>query len=259
MDASRTQPEAPLIEAHREYHGIAVKRWFIVHGLLLLGALGATFLLLGESELSFAGWDAFTTSVRQASPAVKLLIFAMYMSVCTTFLPMNTGWLVSAVAMQSVAVADDMLTTVLLVASVGAAASTVANLTDYHIFTLLMRSRRIAKVRHTRTYEVAAKWFDHNPFLLQFIFNLLPIPVDVVRILAALRRYPRLAFAAANFLGRLCRYGIIAAITYHLAEKGYWATIVLFAFAVAVGLSRLIRSRLGRSNNNDTPEAKEAS
>ena len=94
-----------------------------------------------------------------------------------TFLPLNTSWIVAALAMEKFSITGELWTTVLLVAVTGAIASTVANLNDYHTFTLLLRSKWIARVRHTRTYQVAARWFERAPFAITFIFNLLPIPV----------------------------------------------------------------------------------
>jgi len=134
-----------------------------------------------------------------------------------------------------------MFSTVAVVSLVGAAASTVANLNDYHIFTLLMRSRHVAKVRHTRTYRLAIRWFEKSPFALLVTFNILPLPLDVVRPLAASHRYGRLPFAAANFLGRLGRYAVIATVTYMLGSQGWIAVVALLGLACLLTLPRLVK------------------
>jgi membrane protein DedA with SNARE-associated domain len=98
-------------------------------------------------------------------------------------------------------------------------------------------------------YKSAVGWFERAPFALLFIFNLLPIPIDVARMLAATHRYSRWPFAAANFLGRFIRYGIIAWVTYSLADKGYIAVIVLLGLAFVMALGRLAMGIIRRTTN----------
>ena len=136
-------------------------------------------------------------------PAVKLLIFGIYISLCCTFLPLPTTPIVAALATREAAVTGELWSTVVLVGVVCAAASTIANLNDYHIFTWMLRSRQVAGVRRTRMYACAARWFARSPFVILVIFNIAPIPVDVIRMLAATHRYPRVPFAAANFVGKV--------------------------------------------------------
>lgn len=233
---------------------LAIRWWFLFYVLGMTAAGIALGLLLGEHRLEFGGWGRFVESVRAAPVAAKLLLLGMYLTVCTTFLPLNTGWIVSAVAMREVAVAGSLAPTVLLVAFVGAAASTVANLNDYHLFTLLLRSRRIAKIRQTRLHQRAEAWFARSPFAILLIFNLLPIPVDVARMLAATHGYPRLPFAAANFLGRAVRYAVIAAVTYALGSLGWVATVALLGLAVLLALGRALLLRT-RTAGGDASEA----
>ncbi len=248
MSEVEIQPD--LGQAANEYHGISVVKWFVAYLVMLAGCVGALVFLLKEEPLAMDSWKAFQDSVLAASPAVKLLVFAIYISMCCTFLPMNTSWIVSAVSMQSVAVTDQMWSTVLVVSLIGAAASTVANLNDYHIFTLLMRSHHVAKVKHTKTYNVAIRWFEKTPFALLVIFNILPIPVDVVRPLAASHRYSRLRFAAANFIGRLGRYGVIATVTYMLGKQGWYAVVALLGLAVVLALPKLVKKIINRNKTS---------
>jgi membrane protein YqaA with SNARE-associated domain len=224
---------------------VSVLRWFIGYAAALVAALAGVALLLGEQgwqgEASLSG---VAEAMRAMSPTAKLLVFAMYISVCTTFLPLPTGAVVAAMATREAAVAGSLASTTLLVATVGAGASTVANLNDYHLFTWLLRSRHVAKVRGTKVYDASAKWFARQPFFLLVVFNIIPIPVDVIRLLAITYRYPRGKFAAANLIGRFIRYGVIAAVTYWLSswrkDAGWIAVLVLLGVAVALGLSRLV-------------------
>ena len=229
-----------------EYHEISMVKWFAAYFVMLSGCVFALIFLLREEPLALDSWKAFQDSVIAASPAVKLLVFAIYISMCCTFLPMNTSWIVSAVSMQGVAVTGQMWSTVLVVSLIGAAASTVANLNDYHIFTLLMRSHHIAKVKHTKTFDVAIRWFEKAPFFLLVLFNILPIPVDVVRPLAASHRYGRIRFAVANFIGRFGRYAVISTVTFMLGKQGWFAVVALLGLAIVLGLPRLIKKIIKR-------------
>ncbi|MFW6133056.1 MAG: VTT domain-containing protein, partial [Planctomycetota bacterium] len=195
--------------------GISIRRWFAFYSLLVLAAGVPLALRIGEQGWSWDAWIDRTTATFAATDAgVKLLGFALYLSVCCTFLPLPTGWIVAGVATRQAAVTGELWTTVLVVAVVGGLASTVANLNDYHLMTWILRSRRVARVRDTRAYRVAARWFARAPFSILVVFNVLPIPVDVIRMLAATSRYPRAPFAAANFIGRSLRYGVIAFVTF---------------------------------------------
>ena len=70
------------------------------------------------------------------------------------------------------------------------------------------------------------------------VFNVIPIPVDVVRMLATTYRYPRVPFGAASFIGRFLRYGVIAFVTFWW-DLGWIAPVALLALAVVLGLLRL--------------------
>ena len=171
---------------------------------------------------------------------VKLLTFAIYASLGCTFLPLPVNVIVAATATRAVAVGTGLWDTVLIVGLVGAAASTLANLNDYHLFTWILRSRHVAKIRHARIYRIATRWFDKSPFFLVAVFNILPIPVDVVRILATTHRYPRLQFAAANFIGRFVRYSLIAYLIYYFELSMTTAILIMLALAAGMLLAKLL-------------------
>jgi membrane protein YqaA with SNARE-associated domain len=226
---------------------VSVRRWVAVYvAYFLLLAVPLVMLLVADGN-TWDDWTGHTAATFRASTAAaKLLALALYVSLCCTFLPLPSMWMVSAVATQQVAVTGDVWTTTLIVAVVGAFGSMMANLNDYHIFTWMLRHHRIAAVRHTRTYRRAARWFSRSPFLILVVFNLIPIPVDVVRMLATTYRYPRVPFAAANYVGRLIRYAVIAFVTYKLADYGWVATVALLGFALALGLGRVMLSVVRR-------------
>jgi membrane protein YqaA with SNARE-associated domain len=209
---------------------------------VLLAAAGGSLAMLlnAQNAAAIGSWAQFKIALPDMSQAVKLLTFGIYVSLGCTFLPLPVNWLVAAVATRTVAVGTGLWDTVLLVGLVGAAASTLANLNDYHLFTWMLRLNKVAKVRHTRIYKIAARWFDKSPFFLVTLFNVLPIPVDVVRMLAATHRYPRVPFAAANFVGRVIRYSAIAYLVYYFELSVETAMLIMLGLAVAMLLVKLL-------------------
>ena len=233
MRAAEPAPQTPTRDR------VSVVRWFVFYGLLLAGACAALAVLIAREPWTWADWRQQTARTFAATDeTLKLLGFGIYLSLCCTFLPLPTGWIVAAVAPRQAAVGGGVWDTTLLVAAVGAAGSTIANLNDYHLFTLILRHRGVAKVRHTRLYDRAARWFGRSPLFILVVFNIIPIPVDVIRMLATTYRYPRRPFAAANFIGRFVRYGIIAFVTYWW-NLGWIAVVALLGIAVLLGVSRV--------------------
>ena len=238
--------------------GVSIRRWFLAYAAMLLAAAVGLWILAARQDWAVetwyrpglglsARWEAFKDIFEAVSPALKLLAFGVYLSLCCTFLPLSSGWIVAAVATQEAAVAAGLsgdpaiaaLATTAVVAAVGAAGSTVANLNDYHLFTWILRHRGVAKVRRTHTYLAAANWFARSPFFILVLFNIIPIPVDVVRMLATTCRYGRLPFAAANFVGRFFRYAVIAFVTYWW-DLGWHASAALLGLAVVLGAARAL-------------------
>jgi len=236
---------------------VSVRHWFAAYAGMVLAAAAALVVLSLREQWSWGAWrDDFWGALHEASPAAKLIVFGIYISLCCTFLPLPTGAIVAAVATRQANIAPDVWTVTLLVALVGGLASTVANLNDYHLFTLLLRHHRIGRVRQMRLYLAAARWFGRAPFFLLVVFNILPIPVDVVRMLATTYRYGRGPFAAANFVGRFIRYGVIAFVTYWW-NLGWIAVLVLLGLAVVLGAAKVLpplaRRLLRPAANQPTP------
>ncbi len=230
--------EDGLIES-QSTDGVSLSRWFALYGAFFLAMAVPLVLLAAGQNWNWQDWRANPTATLAAmSTAVKLLAFALYLSLACTFVPIPTGWIVASLAMQEVAIGSNIWATTLIVAAVGAAGSTLANLNDYHLFTWVLRSHRIAAVRNTRTYQASAKWFSRAPFFLLVLFNFIPIPVDLIRMLAATYRYPRLPFAAANYIGRFIRYGVIAFVTYWW-NLGWVAPAALLALAIVLAVVRV--------------------
>lgn len=237
--------------------GLSVRRWLAAYTTYLLALTVPVAVLLTQlgdrwREPFLQPREFFTAP---AHHGLKLLVYAIYVSISCTMVPLPTGWLVAALATRNVALSEGLWTTTVIVATIGATGSMIANLHDYYMFTWVLRHRRIARIRQTRMYQRAAGWFADRPFALLVAFNVLPIPIDVVRMLAATYRYPRRPFAAANFLGRWIRYAAIAAITFKLGRRGWWMVVALLAVAALFALVKLGRRLIpGRASGNDAAE-----
>ena len=268
MDRSAAEGTVGPARGHELPDDVSVRRWFAFYALFLLATVVPLFVMAsghewvvkppagGEPSLG-QRWDALLLAFAEAPAGVKLLGFAVYISLCCTFLPLPANAVVAAMAMKDVAVGSTMWSTTLLVALIGGAASTIANLNDYHLFTWMLRHHRIAGVRHTRLYRRAARWFSRGPFTILVIFNILPIPVDVVRMLATTYRYPRLPFAAANFIGRFIRYAALASATYLLGSRYGWISpAILLVLAAFLGMCNMAaRAKKRQNDTRDRPPA----
>jgi outer membrane lipoprotein carrier protein len=136
-----------------------------------------------------------------------LLDYFLYMSAATTFTPLPTPPVIIHAATQA---------PVFLVALVGALGTMVAYLIEYAVLGRVLALDRLRGVRENRAYRKLAALFDRLPFVSLTVAAFLPLPVDGVRLLAIARRYNRVRYALAAFIGRLPRYAMIAGLGYGL-------------------------------------------
>jgi len=177
-----------------------MRAWFVVF-VLWMAAWGL-----------LARW-AFAGAEQDNPTAVRIWVYALmcfYLSLCNSFVPLPTAWIVFAAASPGLALCENPWLRVLLVAVGGSAGTVVANLNDYHLLAYLLHFGIGHRVRRTRLYAWAVRWFDRAPLRLLLLVAFIPIPVDVVRWLAVLREYPRGRFAVAYFVGRGARYALFA-------------------------------------------------
>ena len=167
----------------------------------------------------------------------EFAVYLLYMALACTFVPFPTTPMVlfEATRMNFV-----------LVALCGALGTTLANLNEYHLWTSFFRYRLFERIRRSPRCIAATAWFDRAPFFSLFLANVIPLPVDVVRLVAVARQYGRGRFVLANFCGRAIRYGLIAAVGYAL-DPPRWAIAVLTGLLLAYGLFKFARiSGIGR-------------
>ena len=253
-------PEAPCRAAADDR--LRLRRWFFAYAAYLGASLAVAGLMIHQQGWTWGQLTHDPVSLLQNSPlSLKLLASTVYLSMCMTFFPLPTGWIVALLGTREAAILTGLpvgslsaaLATAAVVGAVGGFGSTMANLTDYNIFTLMLRNKRVAALRDTHSYQAVQRWFARSPFMLVTTFNVLPLPVDVIRVMAATYRYPRIPFAAANFIGRFLRYGTIAFVTYWW-NLGGMAVIALFALAATIVLVKLEAVALRKAFGAKAPQ-----
>lgn len=180
--------------------------------------------------LLFVGVCASALALSWQTPRLAdlqvLTLYLLYMSMAFTFVPLPTAWIVLWAARE---------VEPLSVATLGTLGTCIANLHDYYIFHYLFRVERIKKAKETRLYRNSVRWFQRAPFLTLTIASFLPIPIDVVRILAVSSDYPRSRYAVATAAGRFPRYLLLAYLGYEL-QLSNRAIVAVFALTAAVGI-----------------------
>jgi membrane protein YqaA with SNARE-associated domain len=205
--------------------------WFAVYiawlAGLTLAALG--FARLAEQAVSGAqrGW--------------LLAMLCFYLSLCNGLVPLPTAWIVMYVASPAAGLVDALWLRVLVVALAASLATVMANLNEYHVLCVLLRYRVGRRVRRTRIYQRAIRWFDQAPFFTLLLAALVPIPIDAIRWLAILRRYSRVRFGLAYFVGRLLRYGLWAVVAGWGRLTGPQIALIQLGLVLAAAAARFFR------------------
>lgn len=157
-----------------------------------------------------------------------LLDFFIYMSVACQFFPLPT---LPAIAFTAKAFSP------LIVSLLGAMGTSIANFNDYAILGWLFRHQRVKKVRDISTYRKLLHFFDRYAFLTLTAGAFLPIPIDVIRMLAISRAYSYWKYLLATFAGRFPRYLLIAYLGKELPAK---YILILFGVTVLPALFKLV-------------------
>ncbi len=215
-------------------------------GGAVLPGTRAWFVLLVVWMAALCGGAVFLLRYYDASSAPLalrvwiLLLMCFYLTLCNSFVPLPTAWIVLLAARGDYAVVPLPWLNVVLVALLATCATVVANLTEYHLLAWLLRFRLGARIRRARLVAWAARWFSRSPFQILILVAFIPIPIDAVRWLAILQHYPRTRFALAYFLGRGPRYLIFAAGSVLLALGGREILLIQVGLVAAGLLGRLV-------------------
>lgn len=210
--------------------------------------------------VAFVLWMAGLTMLAQyllacgdaGQPAIRwgwlLAFMCFYLSLCNVFVPLPTAWIILLAAADAGLGGPGWLR-VFIVAVAGALATTAANLNEYHLLTVVFRYGLGQRIRATRIYRWAVRWFDTAPFRTLLLIGFVPLPIDAVRWLAVLRRYSRARFGLAYFLGRGARYLIFAGFSV-LVRLTPWQIVALQVGLILVAVAaRLAWRRLRRVEN----------
>jgi membrane protein YqaA with SNARE-associated domain len=205
-------PDAPDLRLQR-HEPLRLRAWFVPF-FLLLAIVGVVALVSGQG----------TTTGHLA------MLFA-YMSVACTFLPLPTLWIVVWASAGGLGLPP------LAVATVGALGTAAANMHDYYLLTFLYRYRPVRQVRTTAWYRKVAAWYNRAPLATLAAASCLPIPVDVVRLLAISEGYHRGKFVLGTLAGRWPRYLLFAVLAERFSLGWQWV-VGLLAATVLLGLWR---------------------
>jgi membrane protein YqaA with SNARE-associated domain len=219
----------------RERLPAGLRAWFVA---LLLWMVGLSVVALAAFERYEAG-----------DPAVLgpwlLALMCIYLTLCNTLLPLPTAWIILLLASDGVMLFEQAWLRLAVVAVVGALATMMANLNEYHVLTYLLHFGLAKRIRRSRVYRWAVRWFDVSPFQTLTLIAFVPIPIDAVRWLAILRGYSRVRFGLAYFLGRLPRYALLAGLSVGLRLDA-WGIIAIQAALIALLAARLAWTMVGR-------------
>ena len=220
VDGGREEIELRL----GRHEALRLRAWFLPFAALL-AVLATVWFVAGKG-----------------STTAGLTLFFAYLSLACTFLPLPTSWIVIWAAAPTEG--GGLGVPPLVVATIGAVGTAIGNMHDYYLLTFLYRFQRVRRIRATAAYRRLAAWYNRSPFGTLAAGSFLPIPVDLIRLLAISEGYNRLKFALGSLVGRWPRYLVFAILADQF--KLGWQWILGIAGATAVlglwrGLPPLVR------------------
>ena len=233
------------VPAGRFIDGLHLRTWFASYLVWLIALTAA----------AHAGLHWYEAGDQTARGVWLLALGLFYVSLCCLFFPAPTAWIVMLLASNEMHIIEPPELRVVLVSVLCATATGIANLNEYHLITFLLRYGRIARVRDTRLYRWAVRWFSASPFMVVAVFGFLPLPVDVVRWLAILYRYSRVRYFLAYVVGRFPRY-LIWSLSAVWLDLVWWQILLVQAVLVAAAGGGILRSivqkrRAGRTGRRE--------
>jgi membrane protein YqaA with SNARE-associated domain len=138
------------------------------------------------------------------------------------------------------------------VALVGAAATTLANLLDYEIFSSVFKTKLLCKIKESKHSQASIRAFSRVAFLALVAVNFVLFSWDLVRLVAIAAKYPRAKYAAATFIGRTARYAILA-VAGEFFDPPIWAIGVVAVLLALPAVVSWLRAKLRRRAAKDGP------
>ncbi|NIT37057.1 MAG: hypothetical protein GTN49_11260 [candidate division Zixibacteria bacterium] len=133
----------------------------------------------------------------------------------------------------------------LAVALLGAAATSLANLLDYEIFSSVFKTKLLRKIKESEHSQASIRAFSRVAFLALVAVNVVLFTWDLVRLVAIAAKYPRVKYVAATFTGRTVRYAVLAAAG-EFFEPPLWAILVVAVLLAVPALVSWLRDRTRR-------------
>lgn len=189
----------------------------------------------------------FAASFVMPAAARSLARFFAYMSLASNIIPLPATPVVIYMGREYPWAA---------VALLGAAATSLANLLDYEIFSSVFKTKLLSKIKESEHSQASIRAFSRVAFLALVAVNVVLFSWDLVRLVAIAAKYPRVKYAAATFVGRAARYAILAAAG-EFFEPPLWAIGVVAVVLALPALISWLRARLGRRPSREEGGAAE--
>ncbi|HDL19497.1 MAG TPA: DedA family protein [Bacteroidetes bacterium] len=186
------------------------------------------FLFVGIAAIAFLIYYLHLLPARYN----ELMSYFLVLSISCNLVPVPTFPIVLYISH------DYHIGWIVLLGSIGAA---IAAFMEYKVIDFLMRFDRIAKLKQNGKYKKYAGYFDKFSFRSIMIASMIPLPVDVIRLLAITRKYKLWKFLTATFLGRLPRILIFAFLGSQLAYSKLIAIILLSATLLIELIRRAVK------------------
>jgi membrane protein YqaA with SNARE-associated domain len=132
-----------------------------------------------------------------------------------------------------------------VVALTGGAATTLANLLDYEIFSSVFKTRLLRRIKESEYSQASIRTFQRVAFPALVAANVVLFSWDLVRLVAIAGRYPRVKYAAATFIGRAARYAVLAAAG-EFFKPPIWAIGVVAVVLALPAFVSWLRARFRR-------------
>ncbi len=123
----------------------------------------------------------------------------------------------------------------------GAIGASISSIVEYYVIDFLMKFDRFAKLKQNGKYRKYASYFDKFSFRSIMLASLIPLPLDVIRVLAITRRYSKWKYLLATFLGRIPRIFMLTFVGSQLAYSKTIAIILLAAILIFELTRRVIK------------------
>lgn len=123
----------------------------------------------------------------------------------------------------------------LLIAVLGAVLSVAMEGLNYRIYGWLANLKRIESLKQKAVSGRLVKLFERRPFLVVFLFGLLPAPDWGARILGVLSGFPADRYLLAFLLGRIPKFWFLAAVGQALpVSKGVMLVVAIVITVISL-------------------------